>query len=196
VSPWLQWAGLIDPTHQLFSESHHIYRIDSMNLLFQRTAPFLLVVATSLASNVWAQAKDAQYFDPAGLAQEHAFFSQRRTDLLNHVWNAKNLILSKRYDDIAPWKIDWPRQKAFYKKVAQVVFKEQNRRTFPEPQFFTYRDPAEKLAGVWSVAYPSCKRISSAEGCYVFNSFLCNKYEVCRSFLSVSENDSAWRLIV
>lgn len=119
-----------------------------------------------LCALVIAQPVEVTPVDPDGWAKEQAFFSQRRAEFLDHVKGAKNIVVAKGfgaisdwssgYENAPLWKIDWKRQQKFCKGIAEVLFRNPSKITFPEPQFSISRDPAEKLAGLMPLAYPTC----------------------------------------
>ena len=102
-----------------------------------------------------AQALESKIFDPVGWAEEQAFYKKRQDQLLDHIKGARNIEVAKGWQGVAPWPINWDAQQKFCHRVADVLFKERQRLTFPEPHFAAYRDPAEKLREL-PVAFPNC----------------------------------------
>jgi hypothetical protein len=116
----------------------------------------MLNLLICMSFEVGAQVPDAEVFDPVGWAEEQTFYKHRQDQLLSHITGAKNIEVAKGWQGVAPWPINWDAQQKFCHRVADVLFKEPHRLTFPEPQFSAYRDPAEKLREVLPVSYPNC----------------------------------------
>lgn len=123
----------------------------------------MLLVELGFAQSSTAPAQAGEIFDPVGWAEEQAFYKKRQDQLLEHIKGASNIEVAKGWQGVAPWPINWDAQQKFCHRIADVLFKEPLRLTFPEPQFSAYRDPAEKLRDVWSVAFPNCSWMKDVE---------------------------------
>lgn len=119
----------------------------------------MLLVELGFAQSSTAPAQAAEIFDPVGWAEEQAFYKQRQDQLLEHIKGAKNIEVAKGWQGVAPWPINWDAQQKFCHRIADALFKEPQRLTFPEPQFSAYRDPAEKLREL-PVAFPNCPTVN------------------------------------
>lgn len=87
---------------------------------------------------------------------EQKIVAQRRQEFLAFIGRATNIdtpIAPKQFS----WEIDWDAQQAYCKDIADALFKNRSRLSFPEPDFSQFRDPVDKLLPVLDRAMPSCK---------------------------------------
>lgn len=131
----------------------------NLNAFGEMSRAVLPIVVFGMSFAIRAQVPDAAIFDRVGWAEEQAFYKQRQDQLLDHIKGAKNIEVAKGWQGVAPWPINWDAQQKFCHRVADALFKEPKRLTFPEPQFSAYRDPAEKLREVLPVPFPNCSHM-------------------------------------
>ncbi len=132
------------------------FQINSFSNSAGKTRVCLLNLLMCITFVVGAQVPYVEVFDTVGWEEEQNFYKQRQDQLLGHIKDASNIEVAKGWQGVAPWQINWDAQQKFCHRVANVLFKEPYRLTFPEPQFSAYRDPAEKLREVLTVSYPNC----------------------------------------
>ncbi len=85
--------------------------------------------------------------DPAGWVKEQDFAEGVHAELLAHIEGAKNISIPKAPRAFA-WKIDWKAQQAYCLDIADALFKNKRRLSFPAPTFSATRDSTSKLVEV------------------------------------------------
>lgn len=95
--------------------------------------------------------------DPEGWATESGFVETVRQQFRRHIEGAKNITVPADSEAFA-WKINWTKQQAYCKDIADALFKNTQRFSFPEPSFSATRDSSSKLAEVLGSLPPPAGR--------------------------------------
>lgn len=108
-----------------------------------------LIVAALVASptHAFSQILEIVAVDPEGWLKEQKFVEAVRKDFLLHIEDAKNIKIPANPKAFA-WKIDWYKQQTYCADVADALFKNRLRLSFPDPSFSATRDPSSMLAEV------------------------------------------------
>lgn len=125
----------------------HMLRTLVANQVRLRVSGLIAVAFVAGSTGIFAQTLETVPIDPEGWLREKNFVEVVRKDFLFHIEGAKNISIPANPKAFA-WKIDWKKQHAYCVDVADALFKNMRRLSFPEPSFSATRDPSSKLVEV------------------------------------------------